>query len=103
MTQDKWKQTPVLFMEVLRELNHSYDKHGNWNDKTPAEIFCIVHEELIEAYEAMMKQDRDGPHGFKVEFCQVAACAIKAILELGGKDGTNQNSKTGILDTSHNG
>lgn len=90
MTTDQSNQLQIIIARVVHELHASYAKHGNWQGKTHDEIFCIVHQELIEAHEAMLKHDRDGPHGYKVEFCQVAACAIKAILELGASDG-NQN------------
>ncbi len=94
MTADQSTQLPAIMLCIFSELNRSYAKHGNWKGKNPDEVFCIIHQELVEAHDAMLKQDRDGPHGYKAELCQVAACAIKGILELGGCDG-NPNKELG--------
>lgn len=83
MTPEQSNQLPRLVVMIFNELQRSYAKHGNWQGKTPDEISCIIHQELIEAHEAMIKQDRDGPHGYVIELCQVAACAIKGIIEMG--------------------
>jgi hypothetical protein len=86
MTPDQSAQLPPLMLRVFSELDRSYAKHGDWQGKSVDEIFCIIHQELIEAHEAMLKQDRDGPHGYVVELCQVAACCMKAIIEMGACD-----------------
>jgi len=64
MTPDQSAQLPPLMLRVFSELNRSYAKHGNWQGKSPDEVFCIIHQELIEAHDAMLKKDRDGPHGY---------------------------------------
>lgn len=94
VNQDQSAQLPAIILCIFSELKRSYAKHGNWQGKSPDEVFCIILQELIEAHDAMLKGDRDSPHGYKAELCQVAACAIKGILELGATDG-NQNKKLG--------
>lgn len=54
-----------------------------------------IHQELLEAHDAMLKKDRDGPHGYVAELCQVMACCAKAIIELGADDGKDQDNQTG--------
>lgn len=83
MTPHKVSQMPAILLDIHKELHRSYHKHGNWQGQDVDGIFTIIHEELREAHDAMLRQDRDGPHGYYVELCQVAACCIKAIVELG--------------------
>jgi hypothetical protein len=92
MTLDQSTQLPPLMLRVFSELNRSYAKLGNWQGKSPDEVFCIIHQELIEAHGAMLKQDRDGPHGYVAELCQVAACCMKAIIEMGAGNGADQDN-----------
>ena len=98
MTPDQSSQLPPIMLCVFSELNRSYAKHGNWQGKSVDEIFIIIHQELLEAHDAMLKKDRDGPHGYKAELCQVAACAIKGILELGDAENVD-NSVDKLLIT----
>jgi hypothetical protein len=95
MTPDQSAQLPPLMLRVLSELNRSYAKHGNWQGKSVDEIFIIIHQELLEAHDAMLKKDRDGPHGYVAELRQVMACCAKAIIELGADDGKDQDNQTG--------
>lgn len=86
MTPDQSAQLPPIMLCVFSELNRSYAKHGNWKGKSVDEIFIIIHQELLEAHDAMLKKDRDGPHGYVAELCQVMACCAKAIVELGNAE-----------------
>lgn len=95
MTPDQSSQLPPIMLRVFSELNRSYAKHGNWKGKSIDEIFIIIHQELLEAHDAMLKGDRDGPHGYVAELCQVAACCMKAIIELGAEDGKDKNNQAG--------
>jgi Na+(H+)/acetate symporter ActP len=91
MTPDQSAQLPAIMLSVFSELNRSYAKHGNWQGKSVDEIFIIIHQELLEAHDAMLKKDRDGPHGYRAELCQVMACCAKAILELGSVDNVDNS------------
>ena len=91
MTPDQSAQLPPLMLRVFSELDRSYAKHGDWKGKNVDEIFIIIHQELLEAHDAMLKKDRDGPHGYRAELCQVMACCAKAILELGSVDNVDNS------------
>ena len=85
MTPEQSNMLPEIILRIFAELQRSYAKHGGWQGKTPDEVFCIIHQEMIEAHCAMIAGDRDGEHGYYAELCQVAACAIKGIIEDAGK------------------
>ena len=95
MTPYQLAQLPIIMLSVFSELDRSYAKHGNWKGKSVDEIFGIIRRELLEAYDAVLKNDRDGPHGYRIELCQVMACCAKAIIELGAYDGEDQDNQAG--------
>lgn len=81
MTLDQWLQVPALLWQILSELRRSYRKHGNWKNYRAKHVRWVIDGELDEAIEAYRKGDSHGQHGYRAEFCQVATCSIKAILE----------------------
>ncbi len=98
MTPQKVTQIPAIMLAIHTELHKSYAKHGNWQGQDIESIISIIRKELGEAHDAMIKLDRNGPHGYFVELCQVAACCIKAIVEL-GDDVNVDNSMDKMLIT----
>ena len=81
MTLAQWLQVPALLWQILSELRRSYRKHGNWKNYRAKHVRWVIDGELDEAIEAYRKGNRNGLHGYRAEFCQVAACSIKAVLE----------------------
>lgn len=81
MTIHHYLQLPAIIWQIIKELRRSYAKHGNWEDRGYYMPIDVIAGELDESKQAMHRMDRDGEHGYRAEFAQVAACAIKGILE----------------------
>lgn len=71
---------------ILAEHSHSVQKHGTWEDYTVDQMMAeIINELMMEAGDAVGKNDIHGEHGVIRELSQVAACCIKAVMVLSGR------------------
>lgn len=68
--------------ELLRRLQISIEKHGDWENYTSEEVFETVLGECDEYREAFVAGNVDGPHGQVSELYDVAVTAIKGIRRL---------------------
>lgn len=77
---------PEALSLVLNEHADSIAKHGSWHDYTIDQMMAVIINELmVEAGGAEAVGDLHGEHGVIRELAQVAACCVKAIMVLSGR------------------
>lgn len=68
---------------VLEEHVRSVQLHGTWHDYSVEQMMAtIINELMVEAADAVTRDDIVGEHGVIRELSQVAACCMKAIMVL---------------------
>jgi hypothetical protein len=81
----------MLMAEALRMVMEEYmrgiAKHGDWSNYSEEQMMsAIINELMVEAGDAEQRGDIHGPHGMIRELAQVAACSIKAMVVLSGRE-----------------
>ena len=72
---------------IDREYVRSLAKWGNWDNLNYCEMHDKILDEMEEADTAIYTDDYHGEHGVYNELAQVAACAIKAMVQILRREG----------------
>jgi hypothetical protein len=68
---------------IDREYARSLSKWGNWDDiLTYTMMWDVVNAELEEVDASIYREDHHGEHGTFNELAQVAACAMKMMVQI---------------------
>lgn len=72
---------------LIAEVGRGIEKHGDWENYAPEDIYLAVEGELEEVKAALDSLDYHGEHGMAAELLQVAAVAMKGHIKLRGNNG----------------
>ena len=67
---------------IMQEMDASTIKHGDWSEYTTRRMLDVLIDEMQELTLAVAMNDVHGEHGMVKEAIQVAACAVKMIVQL---------------------
>ena len=62
---------------LQNEINHSFEKHGKWDNLPVKKMFDLIEDEFKEVTSAFFKNDNTSNHRLSVELLQVSVCCIK--------------------------
>ena len=65
--------------ELHVENGRSIEKHGDWADYTPLDIFRAVSGEFHEVTQAVIVENIHGDHGMVMELMQLANTCLKGV------------------------